>query len=91
MSYRTEDNSSELRILGDYFVKNNKNKGKLIINNKKCSIKDIVLFKNINKNKIYMILGKNIYNKSCMFKNCESLESTLIKIKKEKQKKTLII
>ena len=65
----------EVRILGDYFVENNFNKGSLIINNKKVHLKSIVPINNLKQNKITMIINKNIYNKSCMFKNCELLES----------------
>ena len=43
MTYKKElndKNENNLRILGKYFVKKNINKGKLIINNKKCIHKD---------------------------------------------------
>ena len=33
-------NVTKLRILGRYFVRKNFNKGKLIINNKKCILKE---------------------------------------------------
>ena len=75
MTYKIEKNNTKLRILGEYFVKNNKNKGKLMFNNKKYSLKHIISVKDIRKNIMQIILNKNIYNKSCMFKNCESLES----------------
>ena len=42
-----ENESNNIRILGNDFVKNNKNKGKLIINNKKNKLKEF-----INSNKI---------------------------------------
>ena len=35
MLYKIKNTNINLRILGDIFVRNNKNKGKLIINNKK--------------------------------------------------------
>jgi len=75
MTYKIEKNLSLLRILGDDFVKNNKNKGSLIINNKKCTLNSIISIRNNVQNKIQIALSKNIYNKSCMFKNCESLKS----------------
>ena len=77
MIYKTDSNknTSNLRILGEDFVKNNINKGKLIINNKKLFFKGVISINNIKINKIKMILCKSIYNKSCMFKNCEWLES----------------
>ena len=74
MTYLTGKKEVNLRILGKYFVKNNINKAKLIINNKKGILKDII---NINENKIkiQLILNKNIANKSEMFKDCEHLLS----------------
>ena len=41
-----EIKSDNIRILGKDFVKNNKNKGKLIINNKKYKLKEFI---NINE------------------------------------------
>jgi len=63
------------RILGEYFCRNNKNKGKLIINNRKSDLQEFIDIENNNEKqaKIKMILSKNIYNKSCMFKDCISL------------------
>ena len=65
----------KLRILGEYFCRNNKNKGKIIINNKKSEIKEFINIENINKEKIKikMLLNKNLYNKSYMFKDCKTL------------------
>ena len=70
-----EGNNETIQIVGDYFVKINKNKGKLIINNKKHPLKGVLPTDIIKTNKIQMILSTNIYNKSCMFKNCKSLKS----------------
>ena len=39
----------KLRILGENFCRNNKNKGKLIINNKKSEIKEFINIENINR------------------------------------------
>ena len=67
--------SDNIRILGHDFVKNNKNKAKLIINNKKYGLKDLVNYKEFtnDKIKINMILSKDISNISHMFKNCVKL------------------
>ena len=67
--------NQKLRILGKYFCRNNRNKGNLIINNKKFYLQEFIETKNINqkKIKIKMILNKNIFHKSYMFKDCESL------------------
>jgi len=80
MIYKISKSVNNLRILGETFVKNNKNKGYIIINNKKEKIKSFITINNLknlkqNKIKIKMILIKNIYNISCLFKDCELLES----------------
>ena len=75
MFYKKENKVENIRILGKYFCRNNKNKGKLIIHNKKSCLKEFIDLKNINEKqiKIIMILNKNIFNKSYMFKDCKSL------------------
>ena len=75
MVYKISNNVDKLRIFGENFVANNENKGNIIINNKKEKIKSILSLNNLNKNKIKIVLNKNIYNISCMFKDCELLES----------------
>ena len=68
-----EDN---IRILGKHFVKNNINKGKLIIKNKKYKLKEFFeINDDINENniKISMILNNELSNASYMFKDCISL------------------
>ena len=75
MTYKTSENTKELRILGEIFVVNNENKGNIIINNKKERIKSILATNYLKENKIKMVLNKNIYNISCLFKDCELLES----------------
>ena len=48
-----------------------------MISNKRVKMppKGNISFNNIIQNKIQMILKNNIFNKSCMFKKCESLET----------------
>ena len=75
MIYKIEKFSKTLRIVGEKFAKKNRQKGILIINNKKSSLKDVIPIKEITKIKILMILSKPTLNKSCMFKDCKSLES----------------
>jgi len=50
----------KLNIFGSKFVKNNKNKAKLIINNKKHNLQEFLKIKNIpnNNTKIGMIFSK---------------------------------
>ena len=72
MIYKKQDNSDNSRILGEEFVKNNNNKAKLVINNRKYSLN---IIHNIAQNKIKIILKQKIHNISFMFKNCNLLES----------------
>ena len=67
--------SDNIRILGNNFVKNNKNKAKLLINNRKYNLKELVNNKEFtdDKIKINMILSKDISNVSNMFKDCTKL------------------
>ena len=64
-----------LNILGKEFVKINRNKIKLVIENKKYKVNEYIQLNNFKKSvlKIYIIFDNNISNTSCMFKNCESL------------------
>ena len=76
MIYEINRQSNTERILGEEFYKTNKNKGRIIYNNKKILLcQGLFTFKNnMNEHlKIKMILSKDCYNKSCMFKNCSSL------------------
>ena len=79
--------NGEIKILGKDFVKNNKNKGILIINNKKTKLKEFIhIDKNIKANtskkilakqqnnlKIYMLLNEEVSNASYMFDDCRLL------------------
>ena len=71
-----EMKSDNIRILGNDFVKTNKNKGKLIINNKKYNLKEFVNINEIkyDKIKINMILSKGLSNISHIFENCAKLK-----------------
>ena len=75
MLYKITKSTDNLRILGETYVKNNKNKGKFIIRNKRERIKSILSIKNLKQNKIKMVISKNIYNINSMFKDCELLEN----------------
>ena len=70
--YKLGPSEVNLRILGKKFLENNGNKGCLIINNKKISPSEFI---HIKKKKIILMLNKYVYNKSCMFKDCNLLES----------------
>ena len=75
MKYKKGKRTENLIVLGEEFVKNNGNKFRLIINNKKFSLINFTSFDNSEQNKIKMILSQYIYNISYMFKNCNLLES----------------
>ena len=75
MIYKIKKTEDNLRILGENFVKNNENKGNIIINNKKERIKGVIPMNYLKQSKIKMVLTKNIYNLSYIFKDCELLES----------------
>ena len=71
-----ENKSDNIRLLGKDFVKNNKNKGKLIINNKKYKLKEFINSNEIKNDiiKINIILSKEISNISHLFDNCYKLK-----------------
>ena len=86
MTYKKEENKPDERVLGEIFVENNMNKGKLIIFNKKTELKSILEVEKIKNSKLKMVLSKDIFNKSCVFKNCESLVSiSLLSFEREMQ------
>ena len=66
-----------LRILGENYVKNNRNKGFLIVRNKKFHLKEFLPNNDIDKDKIKIkiLLMRNINNYNFMFKDCETLET----------------
>ena len=73
--YKINKNETHLRLLGEEFYQRNKIFGHFIHNNRKFRLIEKVETKNIKENKleIELIFYKIIYNKSYMFKDCESL------------------
>jgi len=70
-----ENNGYNLRILGKDFVKNNKNKGKLIINNKKYKLKEFIGGERKSYQiKINIILIRELSHLNHMFENCLKLK-----------------
>ena len=71
-----EIKSNNIRILGHDFVKNNKNKNILIINNKKNKLKEFINDREFKGDeiKIKMILIKELYHIAHMFENCLHLK-----------------
>ena len=75
MTYEIKKENKFIRILGEEFVKNNKNKGRIFHKNKGYPLHGIFFLGEINNKslKIIMLLSKNCLNKSYMFKDCSSL------------------
>ena len=78
MKYKIDENLLDngiLNILGKVFVKNNRNKAKLIYRNKKYNLKDYFKLYNFKKSelKIDILLSRDICNISYMFNKCESI------------------
>ena len=75
MKNRKALNNKIIRVLGEEFIRNNRNKCKFIINNKKCNLIEFIDTSNIKEDeiKIKLILKDDISNKSYMFEDCESL------------------
>ena len=87
---------NNIRILGNKFIKINRNKGKLIINNRKYSFREFMSVRYYYyyeyKLKIGLILNNHINNKSSMFEECESLiEFSSYKDYKELEDKDYLI
>ena len=57
MEYSIRNKTNKLRVIGENFMKNNKNKGKLIINNKKVPLYDIISFDYKEQTKIKLIIS----------------------------------
>ena len=81
------NSKNEIKILDDDFMIKAKNKGKLIIKNKKKTLESKTPVKYIKDSrlKIKIILCENIYDKSYMFKNCKDLVELSYEIEKEKK------
>ena len=75
MKNRKALNNKIIRVLGEEFIRNNRNKCKFIINNKKCNLIEFIDTSNIKEDeiKIKLLFKDNISNKSYMFEDCESL------------------
>ena len=94
MIYEIKQNYDFIRILGEEFVRNNKNKGKLFYKNKKYPLKSLFKFgDNIKDNlKIQILLNKDCCNKSFMFKDCSFLTEIKIEnIREDMNKNNLYI
>ena len=74
---KNEENEENIRIFGHEFVENNKNKCKMIIDNKEYEITENYNITNYNNNKLEIKLKgiDNVTNMSYMFSRCSSLSS----------------
>ena len=75
ITFKITDTSNETIIFGDEFVKENKNKLKLIIEDKKIDLCNKFLFNNIGENSVIIIEEIPITSMNKMFYNCEKLIS----------------
>ena len=79
LSYKNYDNEDNIKIFGDKFVKNNKDKCFLVINEAILELDVRYPLTNIDKKKkeikIKLIILKKITNMNNMFLNCKSLYS----------------
>lgn len=95
MFYKIGKRFYNIRILGNKFIKINRNKGKFIINNRKYSFREFISVRYYYygyKLKIGLILNNHINNKSSMFEECESLiEFSSYKDYKELEDKNYLI
>ena len=74
--YKIDKNKDHIKLLGKEFVDRHKMLGYFIYKNKKYSLIENIETKNIkdkNEFKINLFFYKKIYNKSCMFRNCDAL------------------
>ena len=91
-----ENNKTKIRIIGNKFIKKNKDKCKIIYNNKKYELKEY--FEDINNNcnhkdffKLKLLFIYNIIDISNLFNGCDSLISLSdIKLNSLKSKKEKI-
>ena len=74
---KNEEDEENIRIFGNEFVENNKNKCKMIIDNKEYKITEKYNISNYNNNKLEIKLKgiDNVTNMSYMFEGCSSLSS----------------
>ena len=75
--YNVSKTDDKIKIFGKEFVKNNKNKCKIIFENKEYDLQEEFKLKNYEKEKIEIKLKifKNVNNISYMFYECSSLSS----------------
>ena len=90
--YQINPDQTEVKLFGEDFVKNNQNKYIIIYNNRifafqeYFSLKKIQIRKEINILKIILIQLEDVYNRSYMFHNCDSLLEFSLLVQKEIEK-----
>ena len=91
--YKNEKNKNYIRLLGEDFFKRNEVSGYFIYKNVKYKLKDKLETKSIKESQINIKLRffKLIYNKSLMFKDCDSLiKFSIPKIKYVEQSSNIL-
>ena len=78
MIYKINNNENKIRIFGKTFVENNKNKCRIIYNNIVFSLQEYLYFSEKFKKgdnlEIILLEFESIYNRKCMFYECNSLK-----------------
>ena len=79
MIYKINNNENKIRIFGKTFVENNINKCRIIYNNIVSSLQEYLYFsekfKKCDNLEIILIEFESIYNRKCMFYECNSLKN----------------
>ena len=75
--YKINKNDTQIRLFGEDFIKNNKDKCKYIYEDKEYELEEYYKLSNYNKDKLEIKLkgNNNIINMSYMFNDCSSLIS----------------
>ena len=78
MIYKINNNENKIRIFGKTFVENNKNKCRIIYNNIIFSLQEYLCFfekfKKDDNLEVVLIEFESIYNRECMFYECNLLK-----------------
>ena len=82
MIYKINNNENKIRIFGKTFVENNKNRCRIIYNNIVFSLQEYLYFSEKFKKgdnlEIILLEFESIYNRKCMFYECNSLKFSYI-------------
>ena len=75
MLYKNNGNNKKITIFNEIFISNNKERAKIIINNKQCELKENLESQKYFDQIIKIKFSDCIFYLNCMFQGCESLYS----------------